>query len=418
MRICLISALLITLGALTVLGCSDDSKRADDTKGGRETARAEAPALGLSVPEPSNDAIDAEHAELAGRLINDGLRYLLSVRNADGGWDLEGATEPAITAMAVKALVQHDDFDGDSPIVQTAIERMLEYRQEDGGIYNPAEGLANYSTSLAVMALAAADRPEYNAAMREAVGFLRGIQIAPGSESPDGDTIGEDHPFVGGVSYGRHGRPDMSNLGMWMEAMQDAGVEGDDPAMRRALRFVQRTQNRSESNPMGWAGQGSDDGGFVYAPAIAGDPTAGESKAGEGVGGRGLRSYGSMTYTGFKSMLYADVDRDDDRVQAAFEWIRRYWRLDSNPNMPRLRSQQGLYYYYHVFAKALRAWGRDIITDFDGVEHNWRHELIDAIAERAGDDGSWSNEDADRWLEGHPTLCTCYAVLALQEAMR
>lgn len=124
-----------------------------------------------------------------------------------------------------------------------------------------------------------------------------------------------------------------------------------------------------------------------------------------------------MTYAGFKSMLYADLDGSDPRVRAAFNWIRRYWRMDSNPNMPAARSLQGLYYYYHVLAKALAAWGQPVITDAEGIEHNWRHELIDALAERAGDDGSWVN-DADRWYEGEPVLVTCFAVISLQEATR
>ena len=269
------------------------------------------------------------------------------------------------------------------------------------------------------MALAATGRDDLTPAMRDAVDYLRGIQIIPGQESPhDGRTIIEGDPMEGGVSYGQHGRPDLSNVGMWMEALHVAGVPGDDPQMQRALAFVARCQNRSESNPMPWAAEGDQRGGYVYAPALADDLTMGESKAGPGPGGAGLRSYGSMTYAGFKSMLYADVDHDDPRIAAAFQWIRHYWRLDANPNMPTLRSQQGLYYYYHAFAKALRAWDADVITSApDGVEHNWRHELIDALAERVRDDGSWINE-ADRWMEGDPTLVTCYALIALQEAIR
>jgi squalene-hopene/tetraprenyl-beta-curcumene cyclase len=411
-------SLWVVLALFATVGCRKDEPPADaDPEEETAAPPATAPAADLSLPRPATDAVDAAHAETAGRLINRGVRFLLAQRNEQGGWALDGANEPAVTAMAVKVLLQHPDFDADSPVVRRGMERMLSYQQPDGGVYNPAEGLANYSTALAVMAMTTADSPQLNDDIRRAVAFLQAEQIVPGSESPDGTPIDDDHPFTGGVSYGHHGRPDLSNVGMWMQALHDAGVPGDDPAVQRALEFVERVQNRSESNTMGWARQGPDDGGFVYAPAVAGDLTTGESKAGAGPGGRGLRSYGSMTYVGFKSMLYADVARDDPRVRAAFDWIRRHWRLDSNPNMPRLRSKQWLYYYYHVFAKALRAWGRPTLRDDEGVEHNWRHELIGALAERVGDDGFWSNE-ADRWLEGHPTLCTCYAVLALQEAIR
>ena len=244
--------------------------------------------------------------------------------------------------------------------------------------------------------------------------YLRGLQIVPGSKSPDGELIGQTDPRVGGVSYGaKHVRPDMSNLGFWMEACHQAGISGDDPHMKRAMLFVSRCQNRSESNPQPWARLGADDGGFVYAPAIRGKLNVGESKAGSQ--GRGLRSYGSMTYTGFKSLLYADVDHEDPRVRAAFLWIRKHWRLDSNPNMPSINSQEGLYYYYYVFAKAMGAWGRDVIVDLQGDRHNWRHELIDALAERVHSDGSWRGDN--RWYEKFPILATSYSVLALQEAL-
>ncbi|MHC4561418.1 MAG: prenyltransferase/squalene oxidase repeat-containing protein [Planctomycetota bacterium] len=372
-----------------------------------------------SRPAAVHESIDQAHAETARKLIAGGVAYLLTRRDSDGGWSMgpNRQLQPAITAMATKALLQSPRFDANSPEVKKALDVLLSYRQDDGGIYDPKQGMASYTTSVAVMALVVADVEAHQPVIRDAVAFLKGQQIIPGSESPDGGMIDEAHPFVGGVSYGQHGRPDLSNVSMWMQALHDAGVSGDDPAMQRALRFVTRVQNRSESNPMVWAKEGTNDGGFVYAPAVVGDPAAGESKAGEGIGGAGLRSYGSMTYAGFKSLLYADVDRNDPRARAAFDWIRRYWRLDSNPNMPAARSLQGLYYYYHVFAKALRAWGEPVITDPKGGEHNWRHELIDALGQRVSDNGSWVN-DADRWFEGDPALVTCYAVIALQEATR
>jgi len=118
-------------------------------------------------------------------------------------------------------------------------------------------------------------------------------------------------------------------------------------------------------------------------------------------------------------MLYAGVAKDDPRIVAAYDWIRRYWRLDSNPNMPTAQSKEGLYYYYMVFARALQALGRDEIPDFrdQSIKHNWRGELVAQLAKLAQPNGSWANE-ADRWNEGSPTLVTCYAVMALEEALK
>ena len=144
------------------------------------------------------------------------------------------------------------------------------------------------------------------------------------------------------------------------------------------------------------------DGGFYYTIAAGGSSQAGELPNG------GLRSYGSMTYAGLKSMIYAGVDKDDPRVQAAVDWLRKHYTLDENPGM----GAAGLYYYYHTFAKALAAIGQDVFVDEDGTKHNWRAELIAELAKRQQPDGSWVNENS-RWLEGDANLVTGYALLAL-----
>ena len=353
----------------------------------------------------------------ATKLVDNGVKFLLSRREADGGWNLgNGANKPAITAMVLKALLQSGGDTTKDPVIRQSFDLMLTYRQKDGGIYNPKEGQENYTSAVALMALAAAKDPQYKSAIDDLILYLKGLQIVPGSQSPDGQKIGQAHPWVGGVSYGKHGRPDLSNVGMWMDALHEAGVPGDDPAMQRALVFVTNSQNRSESNAQPWAKLGPNDGGFVYAPAVKDDVAKGQSMAEEGPDG-GLRSYGSMTYTGFKSLLYASVDPKDGRVQAALKWIQQYWRLDSNPNMPALRSKEGLYYYYHVFAKALRTWDQATIADSKGQQHNWREELTDALQQQVGPDGSWSNS-AERWFEKNAVLSTCYAVLALEEVLK
>ena len=107
------------------------------------------------------------------------------------------------------------------------------------------------------------------------------------------------------------------------------------------------------------------DGGFYYTVAAGGSSPAGKTDDG------GLRSYGSMTYAGLKSMIYAGVKRDDPRVKAAYEWVQKHYTLDENPGM----GGTGLYYYYHTFAKALSAIGEDKLVDAEGKSHDWRAEL-------------------------------------------
>jgi squalene-hopene/tetraprenyl-beta-curcumene cyclase len=119
-----------------------------------------------------------------------------------------------------------------------------------------------------------------------------------------------------------------------------------------------------------------------------------------------------MTYAGIKTMIYAGVDKNDKRVKAAYEWIRKNYTVDENPGMPKAANQQGLYYYYHTMAKTLHVLGVDTVTDAKGVEHDWRKDLFEALAKRQRADGSWVNP-ADRWMEGDPNLVTGYALMTL-----
>ena len=120
-----------------------------------------------------------------------------------------------------------------------------------------------------------------------------------------------------------------------------------------------------------------------------------------------------MTYAGFKSMLYAGLSPDDIRVRAAFDWIRKHYTFDENPGI----GQQGLYYYYHTMSRALSVAQQHVISDAEGVSHNWRENLIDALVARQSSDGSWVNS-SDRWLEGQPVMATVYSVLALEEILK
>lgn len=117
-----------------------------------------------------------------------------------------------------------------------------------------------------------------------------------------------------------------------------------------------------------------------------------------------------MTYAGLKSLIYAGVTREDPRVKAAVEWVGKNYDLERNPGMQ--KPYEGLYYYYHTFAKCLSALDEDTVTDAKGNKHNWRGELIETLSSSQQENGSWVNK-ADRWLEGDAELVTAYALLSL-----
>ena len=348
---------------------------------------------------------DVELRRQTDRAVLAGLKYLVATQREDGGWEMRGISDPAVTALAAKCFIQHPDYGPGHPIVRRAIDHVLTFRQPDGGFYIKDVGLDNYYTSVILMALSALHDSQRAADIRGAQRFLKKLQW------DENEGYEANSPWYGGAGYGQHKRPDLSNTQMMLEALHQSGLPPDDPVYKKAMRFIERSQLLDETNDQAFA-DGRSDGGFIYTPV-----NDGESKAGlETVDGKVmLRSYGSMTYAGFKSMLYANVPRDDVRVRRALEWIRRYYTLDHNPNMPGKQSQEGLYYYYHVFAKALAAWGEPVVVGADG-EHRWREDLCRALIARQKPDGSWVNR-ADRWYESNPALVTSYAVLALQTAL-
>lgn len=300
------------------------------------------------------------------------------------------------TGLALTALLQNGRTP-DDPAIAKGLKYLLESVQPDGGIYKAGTFYRNYETSTSLMALAAANRDgKYDEVIRRAEAFLKKIQW---DESED---IEPGNVNYGGAGYGSDKRPDLSNTSFLLDALKSAGTKEDDPAMQKALVFVSRCQNlETKHNTTPFAGK-NPDGGFYYTCAAGGQSKAGETPDG------GLRSYSNMTYAGLKSMLYAGVGEDDPRVKAAVNWIRKHYDLDTNPGL----DGQGLYYYYHVFARALDALGEDTFVDAAGKKHDWRKELAAALAKRQQADGSWVNP-VTRWCEGDPNLVTAYALLAL-----
>jgi squalene-hopene/tetraprenyl-beta-curcumene cyclase len=320
------------------------------------------------------------------RAIDRGLKWLRTQQQSDGSWE----HHPGLTALALTAFVRSPRAyaEEDGPFVRNAVGYLRGMVKAGGGIYD--RDLPAYNTAVSVMAFCALGNPEHGALIRDARDFLVELQADEGEGYRPGDK------FYGGIGYGNDERPDLSNLQYALEGLKKVGLEQDDPAWDRAVRFLERCQNRSESNDQSWA---ANDGGFVYHP--------GHSMAG------GTRSYGSMTYAGIKSLIYANLERDDPRVKAALDWVRSHYTLDENPGL----GAQGLYYYYHTFAKSLRVYGEAVIVDDRGVEHRWANELARVLLARQDSEGYWVNSESGRWWEDNKVLVTAETLLAFEELL-
>lgn len=337
-----------------------------------------------------------------------GNTWLKSQQHDDGYWGDERL--PAFTALALSSAVLAPDFNTSKPFpehIEKAYQWLISKQREDGGIYD--RGLSNYNTAVAVTALAHSNRKEFEPAIVRARAHLIGLQW-DSSVNPDTAPIND-----GGVGYGSdNSHTDLSNTFLALEALAltehivNDGDFGDQPKLNweAAIRFISRTQNLEETNDQPWASNDPDNhGGFIYAP--------GQSKAGEQElpdGRITLRSYGSMSYAGLLSFIYAKLSPDDPRVAAVKNWLSRNYTLDENPGM----GAQGLFYYYQTMAKALTAANINKLTTPDGKEIDWRKQLAVRLLEKQREDGSWVNENG-RWMESNPMLVTAYMVLALQQ---
>lgn len=327
-------------------------------------------------------------------VVEKALAFLKTRQGADGSFSprLGG---PGVSAIVAAGLIRNGF--GDDPVVQRTLKYLEGSVKPDGGIYE--QRLQNYTTCVALLAFKEANtRGQYDTVIANAAKFLRTLQFDDGSTDP------KDWKF-GGVGYDGKSRPDMSNTQFFIDAMKSAGVANSDPALQRALTFINRCQNlpgETNDQPFAQKATEADKGGFVYTPTLGDERNPRRTPQG------GLRSEGAMSYAGLKSFLHAGVTKDDPRVKAAVNWIRRHYTLDENPG----QGKAGLFYFYNTFAKAMNALGEDTFVDGQGKKHNWRIDLFNALKAQQKPDGSWTNSDR-AFMENNPDLATAFAVMAL-----
>ncbi len=337
-----------------------------------------------------------------------GNNWLLEQQKEMGYWDDPGL--PAFTALALNAIVRDPNFNKAQKYpanIEKAFQWLIQQQKQDGGIYN--RGLGVYNTATSVTAMVATGREDLEPALVKGRAYLVNSQWDVGEK---GKT---DNPNDGGIGYGSDDSyTNLSTTYLAIEAiaLSDSvvgdGKYGDQPKLNyeAALTFLSRCQNLEETNDQQWASNDPvNKGGVIYAP--------GQSK-GEDVitkdGRVALRSYGSMTYVGMLSMIYAKVDMNDPRVKAMKSWLGDNYTLEENPGL----GPQGIYYYFQAMAKALTAAQMDTLPLTDGTQVDWRKELGSKLLQLQRENGSWVNDNG-RFMESNAVLVTAYSVLALEQ---
>ncbi|HSH94291.1 MAG TPA: cycloartenol synthase [Roseimicrobium sp.] len=353
---------------------------------------------------PSNQSLRNE-LEAA---IQRGARFLEKQQQADGHWS--DSNHPAVTAMALLALRGQPQTKADaklSPELDRGYRFLTGTAKPDGGLY--VRDLPNYNTSLSLLALLAANRPDYDPLLRSARKYLVGLQN-------DLDEKGkQDSVFDGGIGYGsKYNHSDMGNTIQALEALYYSKhlvadqklADAKDLDWKAVIGFIQNCQNLPSHNTQLWvSGDITNKGGFVYYPGMS--MAGGETNA--TTGKVALRSYGSVSYGGLLSYVYANLSPNDPRVLGVLDWLGKNYTLEENPGM----GPQGLFYYYHTMSKALSAAGIDELQLANGTRAAWRQPLGLRLLNLQKSDGSWANDNG-RWWEKDAVLVTAYAMLTLQ----
>lgn len=330
-------------------------------------------------------------------MIAKGVEYLRFLQGENGGFSSTPRAGIGISIIALIGLME-SGISPDDPAVAKGIDYLLKNVHEDGGIYSPGGRIAIYESCLAVSCLNLArklGRKNLDEYIKKGEAYIRSQQY--GEENG----TDQENVYYGGLGYGGKSRPDLSNTQFFMETLHELGAGPDDEAIKRALVFVSRCQNLKTEADLSSPEEKNTDGGFIYTCAGEGESPAGRVEG-------GLRSYGSITYAGLKSLIYAGLDEKDPRVKAASGWIRDHYTLTENPGL----GKRGLYYYYHTMSKTLNVLKKNLFTDKDGNDHYWKGELIDLLKTAQNKDGSWVNDNR-MWMENDPGLITGYVLIVL-----
>jgi prenyltransferase/squalene oxidase-like repeat protein len=272
-------------------------------------------------------------AAACGRRDNSALgravRWLWAQQSDDGGWHSKTygllRSGQSLTPFVLDALMSlpHEDS-----AVDKAFEFLKRNTNADGSLGlsdSAAPDYPNYATGLAVRVAARLKRDT-----SRWIACLRAQQFTEENGwSPSDPAYG-----AWGMGGERRRPPEAGHVDLAMtryvlEGLSAAGIPPSDPAMQKALVYLERCQNP--------------DGGFFFSTV---NPDT--NKAGD-VSGK-YRSYGTTTCDGLLAMRAAGVPENDSRIANAQAWLKQNHLEERAPGFDiepaRMGWSDGLRFYY------------------------------------------------------------------------
>ncbi len=401
-------------------------------------------ALVLTFLSASLGASAAQEDDLAKRLAATYVAaadWLTGQQDAQGAWKMgppeQQMASPSYTGLILTALANAPEgirakYKGN---MDKATAFLLSKANKDGSFGEGPTGsfLKTYTTAIAMMALSSVEQDDRTRdALRGAQAYLRHNQLKEGI--PGGLGYGDEEPKLdpktGQLTIKKAVIPNLSVTGFAAEGLimaERAGLPREKEFWELVIKFVRRCQSSTEVNVdpefqaelKKYGLSVGEDGGLYYAPI--GDPKIHKAGTKKVADREVIQSYGSMTYEGIKTYLYAGLPKDSPEVKAAIDWVRKNYSIASHPGFPYdaagRHHLRGLYYYYLVMARALDAYGENPFETFDGKKHDWPRELAGKLLESCRESKMWINENP-AWYEGDPVLVTSYVLVTCDILMK
>ena len=313
--------------------------------------------------------------------IERGARWLRMAQQDDGAFspeDARGTCRVALTAMALWSLNEPQRSIEDADAVRAA-RVLLTNCRDDGGIYDPARGLAVYTSGVSSRALRTLgkrpDWPELGSALAN-VELFTYRRVAP-------DSI---------VDAVQPGETSVAQSREVARSLLDTSKPSED-GKRKALEFLSRCEQDS-----------------TRAPArVRSSLQTGRTD-----------QIGPFGYDDLLPFVYFDLAPEQQIALRAREALRAYYTPERNPDLTKryggegfVPGTQGLFYYYFLVSKALTCFRQPALVTADGTSHVWADEIAARLVRAQRPSGEWSNPDP-QWWEGEPVLATSYALLTLK----
>jgi squalene-hopene/tetraprenyl-beta-curcumene cyclase len=186
---------------------------------------------------PTGNSYAQPAADQLKTTVEKAREFLTKSQNEDGSWSATPQNR-GVTGIVVTGLIRTGTKPDEAPVAKGVafVEKLVNTKEGHIAGNDSKANLINYTTSINIMALTAANKDdEYKAVVGNAVKYLKDYQWDDErGKKPDSD-------FYGGAGYaGDKSRPDLSNTAFFLEALKAAGVSKDDPAFKKALVFVGR----------------------------------------------------------------------------------------------------------------------------------------------------------------------------------